>query len=256
MRDIVADLPPESVVVTSSSGGDFVRPMSAPLSVASIHAIIRQDIIALRLRPGARVSENELARRFGTSRTPVREALLRLVDEGLIEVWPQRGTFITPISLQAVRRARFVREAMEVAILRRAAEQGLSAQSLRDVNSAIAEQEAARDNPEFFTRADDAFHRAFADSIDVGNIWTVLEREKAQFDRLRFLSLPNVTPISTLISQHKAMLLAVLRGDVMRAERAAREHLSEVLKVSDTLVASHPELIVDDLRSSDRVVTG
>ena len=98
-------------------------------------------------------------------------------------------------------------------------------------------------------RADDAFHRAFADGIDVGNIWAVLEREKAQFDRLRFLSLPNVTPVSTLISQHKAILVAVCRGDVAAAERAAREHLSEVLKVSDTLVATHPELIVDDLRT-------
>jgi DNA-binding GntR family transcriptional regulator len=220
--------------------------MSAPLSVASIHATIRQDIILLRLRPGTRVSENELARRFGTSRTPVREALLRLVEEGLIEVWPQRGTFITPISLQAVRRARFVREAMEVAILRRAAEQGLSAESREDVDRSIAEQEAARDEPERFTRADDAFHRAFADGIGVGNIWAVLEREKAQFDRLRFLSLPNVTPVSTLISQHKAMLVAVSRGDVAAAEHAAREHLSEVLKVSDTLAATHPELIIDD----------
>lgn len=243
---VVPELPPENAPAPKRPGTDVARPMSAPLSVATIHATIRQDIILLRLRPGTRVSENELARRFGTSRTPVREALLRLVEEGLIEVWPQRGTFITPISLQAVRRARFVREAMEVAILRRAAEQGLSAESRKDVDRAITEQEAARDEPERFTRADDAFHRAFADGIDVGNIWAVLEREKAQFDRLRFLSLPNVTPVSTLISQHKAMFVAVSRGDVVAAEHAAREHLSEVLKVSDTLAATHPELIVDD----------
>ncbi len=223
-----------------------MRAISAPLSVAAIHATIRQDIIVLRLRPGTRVSENELARRFGTSRTPVREALFRLVDEGLVAVWPQRGTFITHISLRAVRRARFVREAMEVAILRRAAEQGLSAANQTMAERAIEDQEAARDQPEWFTRADDAFHRAFADGIDVGNIWAVLEREKAQFDRLRFLSLPNVTPVETLIGQHRAMLDAVRRGDVTAAEHAAREHLSEVLKVSDTLAATHPELIVDD----------
>ena len=240
------ELPPDVTLDLPSSGGDLVRGISAPLSVASILAVIRHDIILLRLRPGTRVSENELARRYGTSRTPVREALLRLVDEGLVEVWPQRGTFITPISLLAVRRARFVREAMEVAILRQAAEQGLSAQGRREAERAISAQEDARDRPESFTRADDAFHRAFADGIDVGNIWAVLEREKAQFDRLRFLSLPNVTPVSTLISQHKAILVAVLKGDVVAAERAAREHLSEVLKVSDTLVATHPELIVDD----------
>jgi GntR family transcriptional regulator, rspAB operon transcriptional repressor len=243
-RDNVAEETPRNTASSSDRNG--MPPVPSPQSVGSIHAMIRQDIIALRLRPGTRVSENELARRFGTSRTPVREALFRLVDEGLIVVRPQRGTFITPISLLAVRRARFMREAMEVAILRRAAEQGLSAQSRKGAENAIADQEEARDGPESFTRADDAFHRAFADGIDMGNIWAVLEREKSQFDRLRFLSLPNVTPVSTLISQHKAILVAVLKGDIAAAERAAREHLSEVLKVSDTLVATHPELIVDD----------
>lgn len=223
------------------------RVATQPMSVDAIYGEMRTDIVVLRLRPGTRVSENELARRFGTSRTPVREALLRLVEEGLVEVWPQRGTFITRISLSAVRRARFVREAMEVAILRQAAESGLSRLTLARLDEAIADQEAARDDAARFTLADDAFHRAFADGIDVGNVWSVLEREKVQFDRLRFLSLPNVTPVDTLIAQHKAMLAAVKAGDVAQAERATREHLSEVLKVADTLAATHAELIVNDM---------
>lgn len=217
-----------------------------PVSVNAIHDALRQDIIVLRLTPGARMSENELARRFGTSRTPVREALFRLVDEGLVEVLPQRGTFITRISLRAVRRARFVREALEIAIIRLAAERGLSPAALGKLDDILAEQAAARDKPERFTEADDAFHRAFADSIDVGDVWGVLEREKAQFDRLRFLSLPNVTPVATLIEQHQAMLSAVRAGDVPTAERAVRTHLSEVLKVVDALSANHPGLIIDD----------
>jgi DNA-binding GntR family transcriptional regulator len=233
-------------VTAGMTGTESDQPRSVPLSVAAIHDTIRQDIIFLRLRPGMRISENELARRFGTSRTPIREALVRLVDEGLTEVWPQRGTFVTRISLQAVRRARFVREAMEVAILHRAAEDGISDASLEALNKAICDQEAAQSAPDRFTQADDAFHRAFADAIDVGNIWAVLEREKVQFDRLRFLSLPNVTPVSTLIEQHKAMVVAVQNRDVAAAEFAAREHLSEVLKVSDTLVATHPDLILND----------
>lgn len=222
------------------------RSGAAPLSVSAIHDEIRNDIIVLRLRPGTRVSENELARRFGISRTPVREALLRLVEEGLVDVWPQRGTFITYISLKAILRARFVREAMEVAILRRAAEQGLPRASFMALDEAIATQETAREHPERFTNADDAFHRAFADGIDVGNVWPVLEREKAQFDRIRFLSLPNVTPVDTLISQHKAMLTAVRKGDIAAAEQATRMHLSEVLKVAEALAATHPELFIKD----------
>lgn len=223
------------------------RLVTQPMTVTAIYEAMRSDIVVLNLKPGTRVSENELARRFGTSRTPVREALLRLVEEGLVEVWPQRGTFITRISLSAVRRARFVREAMEVAILRQAAESCLSPATLARLDEALADQEAARDDAARFTLADDAFHRAFADGIDVGNVWSVLEREKVQFDRLRFLSLPNVTPVDTLIAQHKAMLAAVKAGDVAQAERATREHLSEVLKVADTLAATHAELIVNDI---------
>ncbi|MEP9376418.1 GntR family transcriptional regulator [Aquabacter sp. CN5-332] len=223
-----------------------VRAFAGPPSVEAIQAEIRQDIIVLRLMPGARMSENELARRFGTSRTPVREALFRLVDEGLIEVLPQRGTFITRISLRAVKKARFVREAMEVAIVRHATEHGLSPARLRTLDEVIAEQEASRDDPERFTTADDAFHRTLADGIEAGSIWDVVEREKAQFDRLRFLSLPNVTPVDTLITQHKAMLAAVRAGDVARSETATREHLSEVLKVADALAATHPGLILND----------
>lgn len=212
----------------------------------AIQADIRQDIIVLRLMPGIRMSENELARRFGTSRTPVREALFRLVDEGLIEVLPQRGTFVSRISMRAVKKARFVREAMEVAIIRHAAECGLSPARLRTLDEVIAEQEAAADEPERFTRADDAFHRALADGIEAGDIWGVVEREKAQLDRLRFLSLPNVTPVDTLIAQHKAMLAAVRAGNIARSEAATRKHLCEVLKVADTLAATHPNFIIND----------
>lgn len=218
-----------------------------PASVDAIHDIIRNDIITLGLMPGVKVSENELARRFHTSRTPVREALLRLVDEGLVEVWPQRGTVITPISLRAVRRARFVREAIEVAVFRKAAIDGLSAEVLAKLDVNITEQHEAREDSIRFTQADDAFHQTFANAIAVGDIWTVLEREKAQFDRLRFLSLPNVTPVAVLIAQHEQMIATVRARDPDAAETAVRDHLSEVLKVTEQLSARYPDLIVIDI---------
>lgn len=220
---------------------------SAPVNVDTIHNTLRHEIIVLRLMPGTRMSENQLAQRFGISRTPVREALFRLIGEGLIEVSPQRGTFVTRISLKSVRRARFVREAMEVAIAREAAQRGLAPGALSMLADIIAEQETSRDDPERFTRADDAFHRSLAEGIDVGDIWNVVEREKAQFDRLRFLSLPDVTPVSTLIAQHRNILDAVRAGDVASAEQATREHLSEVLKVLSRLAETHPGLIVSDV---------
>lgn len=231
------------------------RTMSAslptPADISGIHTAIRQDIVLLRMVPGQRLSENTLALRFGTSRTPVRAALIRLIDEGLIDVLPQRGTFVSRISLSAVRRARFVRRALEIAIVRRAAEVGLPASARAAISDAIARQEAARrdapiageqETAERFTSADDDFHRAFADGIGLADVWAVVEREKSQFDRIRFLSLSQATPMTVLIGQHRAIFAAVAAGDPAEAEAAMRIHMDEVLKVASGLASTHPDL--------------
>ena len=173
---------------TASQAG--VTSAAHPPNPRSIHSILRQDIVTLRLMPGEKLSENELALRFGTSRAPVREALIRLAEDGLIDVLPQRGSFVSRISLKAMERARFVREALEIAIVRRAAEQGISQDVRERAEACLEAQEGAREDPERFTQLDDFFHRGFAEGVGLDGVWAVIEREKAQFDRIRFLSLP------------------------------------------------------------------
>jgi GntR family transcriptional regulator, rspAB operon transcriptional repressor len=216
-------------------------------STRSIYTTLRHEIVTLRLRPGARLSENEIAGRFGTSRAPVREALIRLTEEGLITVQPQRGSFVTRISLAAMERARFVREALETSVVRQLAAKGLSRDTVAEVRSTIKQQRANADDAESFTRADDAFHRLLVEANGIPLLWSVIEREKAQFDRVRFLSLPKVTPVSTLVRQHEAILDAITRGDTAAAEDAMRTHMSEVLKIARRLAAANPDLIVDDV---------
>jgi DNA-binding GntR family transcriptional regulator len=217
-----------------------------PPNVRSIYGTLRQDIITLRLTPGEKLSENELAVRFGTSRAPVREALIRLVEDGLITVLPQRGSFVSRISLRAMERARFVREALEVGIIRRAAEAGIGKNFHESAEACLAAQIAARDEPERFTQLDDLFHRGFAEGAGLADVWAIIEREKAQFDRIRFLSLPGVTPVDVLIEQHRAILRAVVDREPHAAEEAMRIHMSEVLKIATSLASRHPDLIVAD----------
>jgi GntR family transcriptional regulator, rspAB operon transcriptional repressor len=226
------------------------RPCDAaptPTDVETIYQTIRTDIIRMRLRPGERLSEKELGLRFGTSRTPVREAIVRLVEDGLIEVRPQRGTYVARISLQAVQRARFVRSALELAIIREAAEHGVSEAVLEEAKRAIAGQENARLDPERFTTADDMFHRTFANGVGYGDIWSVVENQKAQFDRIRFLSIPKVTPVDHLIEQHRMILSAVEARDPDRAENTLREHLSIVVGTATALMRISPDLILNDV---------
>ena len=82
------------------------------------YAALRHAVVTLRLRPGQVLSEQGIAQQLRTSRTPVREAFIKLAEAGLFEVLPQRGTFVRRISLKAVEDARFVREAIELAVLR------------------------------------------------------------------------------------------------------------------------------------------
>jgi GntR family transcriptional regulator, rspAB operon transcriptional repressor len=219
----------------------------APPSMRSIHAEIRREIVNLQVRPGERLSENDLAVRFGTSRAPVREALIRLAEEGLITVLPQRGSFVSRISLAAMERARFVREALERAAVRNAAERGITPELVAKARAALADQERAGQDPALFTQADDAFHRALSEASGVAQLWAVIEREKTQFDRVRFLSLPRATPVDLLVAQHLAILSAVERRDAAAAEEAMHVHLSEVQKIARRLAVEHPDLIIDDL---------
>ncbi len=221
-----------------------------PTDVETIYQTLRTDIIRMRLRPGVRLSENELGLRFGTSRTPVREAIVRLVEDGLIEVRPQRGTYIARISLQAVQRARFVRSALELEIIRQAAAYGVPEAVLEEAKRAIEDQENASLDPDLFTTADDMFHRTFANGIGYGDIWSVVENQKAQFDRIRFLSLPNVTPIDYLIDQHRKILSAVEARDPDRAETTLRTHLSIVAETAVALMRTDPDLILSDVSLS------
>jgi GntR family transcriptional regulator, rspAB operon transcriptional repressor len=218
-----------------------------PPNPRSIHSVLRHDIVTLRLTPGEKLSENELALRFGTSRAPVREALIRLAEDGLIDVLPQRGSFVSRISLKAMERARFVREALEVAIVRRAAERGIPQDVREHAEACLEAQKEAREDPEQFTQLDDLFHRGFAEGTGLEGVWAVIEREKAQFDRIRFLSLPAGTPVDELIEQHRAILAAVLKRQPPAAEEAIRKHMSEVLKIARNLASRHPDLIMADL---------
>ena len=207
---------------------------------------IRQAIVQLKLRPGNLLSEAEVARQLGVSRQPVREAFIKLAEVGLVEVKPQRGTFVKLISIRQVQNVRFIREAIEVAVVRKAALEA-STKRLDEFRRLIdAQREAERrgDHMEFL-RLDEAFHQALAHSVDTDYAWRVLENLKAQMDRVRHLSMPDATPIDVLIGQHAAIIDAVSRHAADEAEAAMRTHLSEILLSLPRLAQAHPELFAD-----------
>jgi DNA-binding GntR family transcriptional regulator len=197
----------------------------------------------LRLRPGDPLSEAEIARQLGVSRQPVREAFIKLAEAGLVEIRPQRGTFVRLISVREVENARFVREAVEIAVVRKAVESA-SEQDLDDLTDLVARQRSVgrRGDSVAFLRLDERFHQTIARSAGCEDAWRVLESLKAQMDRVRFLSLPDATPLKLITDQHMRIVKAVAARSPEQAEEAMRQHLSEIHFSLPKLAARHPAL--------------
>ena len=207
---------------------------------------VRQAIVQLQLRPGDPLSEAEIARQLGVSRQPVREAFIKLADSGLLEVRPQRGTFVRLISIREVENARFIREAIEVAIVRKAVDMATAA-DIGVLTDLIDEQKsvAARGDNVGFLRLDEMFHQGIAGSAHCEHAWRVLEGLKTQMDRVRYLSLPQATPLKRIIEQHVRIVVGIKARSAAQAEEAMRRHLSEILVSLPKLAAKNPALFVD-----------
>lgn len=207
---------------------------------------IRSAIIQLQLKPGNPLSEAEIARQLGVSRQPVREAFIKLSESGLVEIRPQRGTFVRLISIREVANARFIREAIEVAIARKAAQEA-GPEHIALLEELIARQKVTAETHDnvAFLRLDELFHQALARSADCEDAWRVLEGLKAQMDRVRYLSLPQATPLDTIIAQHIEIVEAIKARSEAGAEAAIRRHLAEILISLPKLAQEHAGIFTD-----------
>lgn len=221
---------------------DEDHPQSRKVTVSGrVHDVLRDAIVQLRFSPGSPLSEADVARQLGVSRQPVREAFIKLAEAGLLEIRPQRGTFVRKISVREVANARFIREAIEVAIVRKAAGEADESRLARLDGLLIAQRHAAAAGDHAgFLRLDEAFHQGLAQAADCDDAWRVLEGLKAQMDRVRYLSLPDATPMEVLIDQHAAILASVVARDPAAGEAALRRHLSEIHQSLPRLATAHP----------------
>ncbi|WP_333620662.1 GntR family transcriptional regulator [Pantoea septica] len=195
-----------------------------------IYRYLRKDIVTCVIQPGSLLSEKEVSARFNVSRQPVREAFIKLAEAGLVQVLPQRGTFVRKISARRVSDGRFIRETVEVSVVRRAAlEIEPVALMALEHNLQLQKMAADRHDSQAFLSLDDEFHRLIAESINCLLAWETVENIKAAMDRVRFLTLSEVSPPDSLIEQHEEILSALKNHDADAAEAAMRRHLQEMI---------------------------
>lgn len=218
-----------------------------------VHELLRSRVVSLELPPGAPLSENDLAAELGVSRTPVRESLILLREEGLVDIYPQLGTFVSRIRERDVASAQFVREALECAALRDAVGTATE-EDVAELRELLDRQSQAerRDDTEGFFRLDEEFHARLMAAGGHGDAWPVVGQAKTQLDRARRLSLPLTQQLALLIGQHRAVVDLLAEGDRDRAEEALRSHLRLVFSDVEKIRARHPELFSDEDTAAPR----
>lgn len=228
--------------MTSSALARFVE-LRAPRASDRVRDALRQGVLRLDLPPGARLDEAEIAARHGVSRTPVREALLALAQEGLVVARPQSGTFVTRIDGDALPEAIDVRRVLEELSARRAAERRVAADVFRPAIKAA--REAARgDDREAFHAADDAFHQLLAEAAQAPMIARLARQARAPIDRFRRLTLPQPGRMRRVVEEHEAIVEEIARGEPKAAARAMRRHLTVLNDDIAATRAAHPELFL------------
>lgn len=203
---------------------------------------LREALISLALRPGTVVSRAALAARLGVSQTPVREALIRLQEEGLIEVVPHSATRVSKIDLASAREAGFLRLAVELEIVRRlaSAPDARLAATLRAELARMRELLAQGDEGAF-SAADEAFHAALYAAAGVAGLRELVRSRSGHLDRLRRLHLPSPGKAEAVLRDHEALAAAIIAGDPQATERQLREHLSGTFAEVERIRAASPE---------------
>ncbi len=192
---------------------------------------LKRAIVEMELTPGTWLSEQEIALRYGVSRQPVREALIMLSHAHLVETRPQRGSVVCHLSVERMREARFLRQTIECAIVRTAAETFDPAVSA-EIEAILAQQEvhARHGNRKEFQRADAAFHEALARGAGLPSAWELVQQLKLHTDRICKLTLAEIATLEALTLEHRAIHAAVMARDAARAETLMEDHLRQIMK--------------------------
>ncbi|MDH4442552.1 MAG: GntR family transcriptional regulator [Rhizobium sp.] len=187
-----------------------------------------------------------LAQRFGVSRTPVREALLRLADEGLVDIYPQSGTFVARIPRRALYEAILIRKALEATAVSLAVAV-ISPEAIERLDENQAQLIQAAEHGDFAAvlEIDSAFHETIANIAGYPGIWTVIEQVKVQIERYRYLTLPQPGRLDIVIAEHASIIESMRRGDDARAVLAMGQHIGRMTEELQDLDQLDPRLFTD-----------
>ncbi len=213
--------------------------------VPQVHSLLHHLIVHCVLPPGSPIREKDLSEQMEVSRTPIREALLQLEKEGLVEIYPQAGTRISKISMEEVRESHFIREAMESATVRFAAQQGDSELN-KKLKSRLQQFKDSLETAEkdLLFELDELFHKTIAEFRFQNRLWKITNIAKSHMDRVRHLTLPLPKRIYEIAVEHQRVADCIIQHQPDEAVRAIQDHLSVIFSDIERIRAEHSEYFV------------
>src|SRR3954471_19085506 len=205
---------------------------------------LRGMIIALDLPPGSPLSRAMLATQFGVSSTPIRDTLMRLAEEGLVDVFPQHATVVSRIDVRHAQQAHFLRQALELEIVRTLALASDKPLVAKLDQSILRQQQLAKAGDfESFMAADNDFHAELYAAADKHDLWTLVRSRSGHIDRLRLLHLPSPGKAQDIVRHHRLIATAIGAGAPDQAQTHLRTHLSGTLSDLAMIRTRHPEYL-------------
>ena len=195
----------------------------------NVYRLLKTNIMNLSMAPGNGLSEKDIADQLHVSRTPVREAFIRLSYEDLVEILPQKGTYVSLIDIELVNEARFLRETMEIAVLRLACS-SFSEEYLFQLQACLALQELCIREHRYsdFFRHDSHMHSIIFAGCGKARTWAVIQQMSTHYDRVRLLNAAGGYELQELLSQHRELVRAIKQQDAELAKQTLNVHLNKV----------------------------
>lgn len=211
-------------------------------STDAVYEKLHEEIISLEILPGTKLSETEVARRFGVSRQPVRNAFTKLGNEDLLVIRPQKTTEVRGFSMDRVALARLVRLAVELEITRHAIDAwNPECQTKLEENLMLQEQAVKSDDMPNFHALDYDFHRLICELSGNPLAFEVILDCKQKVDRLCMLGLRNDSNATAVLADHREIAEGMASGDLAKAQETIRQHLSRLDATVDFIHETHPD---------------
>jgi len=211
------------------------------LAAHQIYDDLRERIVGLDLKPGTGLSRPALTEFYRVSQTPIRDAILKLEQDGLVEIYPQSKTLVARIDVEDAKETQFLRTAIEMEVARSLALSGDPA-ATRPARQLLGQQRDALDQGELmaFIELDRQFHASLARAAGHAGLWDLIRAKSGHLDRLRGLHLPSPGKGQDIMADHEAILAGIEKGDEAAARAAVRKHLSGTLSAIDQIVETNP----------------